>query len=52
MKPDYKSELKKWAAQRRRIVALREKGWTMDKIAAKFDMTRQRVAQILQKEAK
>ena len=48
---NYLDQLRKSAARNRRIVALRAKGWTMERIAKQFGITRTRVYQVLRRDA-
>ena len=49
-KPNYKKQMKRWAKRRQKIVELRDSGMTFTDIGERFDMSRQRVAQLYRQE--
>jgi DNA-directed RNA polymerase specialized sigma subunit len=46
----YEKDMKRWAERRQKIVKLRDSGMTFTDIGKRFDMSRQRVAQIYKAE--
>lgn len=45
---EWKAQLKVWAERRKEIIERRKNGETFDQIAKDFDITRQRVMQIVE----
>ena len=48
---DWKETLQIWADHRKKVVEMSEEGWNNAQIARKMDLSRERVRQILNKEA-
>ena len=46
---DYVKKLQRNQERKKKMIALRESGWTLARIAAKYNLTRQRVSVILSK---
>jgi len=44
-------EMATWERRRLRVVELREKGWTLDKIGEHYGVSRQRIYQLLRQHA-
>jgi transcriptional regulator with XRE-family HTH domain len=43
----YAQQLKVWLARRQKIKTMRDRGWTLQRIASFYGISRQRVAQLL-----